>query len=295
MSLTKSELTEIKQKLQKADEEQVREIAGELGYHEAADKIYERIREKRSVRCPDCDEREKLIKYGTDRHGNTRLKCKSCKRTFLKDHGLPHHKSHCSENEFKEFLTSMLRDATLQELAEAYDINIETAFNWRHNFLDYIQELQEDVWLAGRVWADETQLSKNEPGPSGEDSQNKRESIAILTAKDYKGRTVVQPTSDGGMGKARDIEPTFKKYLVEENTTLATDGAGNFEKYCNDNSVDHEVFGSKSDDMDMVNWLHSKFKNWYAQFRGVGSKYMPKYCAWFSFLENDEELKVLLA
>lgn len=88
------------------------------------------------------------------------------------------------------------------------------------------------------------------------------------------------------MSKTRAIEQTFDRYIFEENSTLVTDEAPNFIEYGEKSKVDHETYGPSSDDMNMINWLHSHFKTWYKQFRGVGSKYLRNYCAWFAFTKN---------
>lgn len=181
----------------------------------------------------------------------------------------------------------MVSGATLQELADSHDFALKTAFKWRHKLLRSIRRLQEDIWLAGRVWADEAFVHKNSPGKEGGELGH----ITLLTAQDYQERTFITPVSPGRGAKTSAIDSTFKKYLVEESSTLVTDQAHNFGEYCKNNDIEHETYNSKSDDMNIINWLHSHFKSWYKKFRGVGAKYLPNYCAWFSFLKNNPNLK----
>lgn len=290
MSLSKDELQTVLSKVEEANEEQAKQIEAQLGSYEAADRIFEHIENSFVIRCPNCSEGDEIIKYGTDRDGQQRLKCKTCSTTFLKKRHKPHYHSHFSVETWRAFVTSMIGGATLEELSEAYDIALQTAFRWRHRILRYIRELQQEKWLAGRVWADETNLRKNLPG---RDQDGASGQLAILTAKDYKNRTFVVPTNEGHMARTKDIEQTFDNYLVPESSTLVTDGARNLESFCRKNDVEQEVYESKSDEMNMINWLHSKFKNWYRQFRGVSVNYAANYCAWFSYLENNPELRSL--
>lgn len=290
MSLDKQELQALLQKVREADVEQARTIQAELGAYEAADRIFEQIERNTEQHCPTCHEQDRVIKYGKDRDGQQRLKCKGCDTTFVEHHHKPQFNSEFSDETWRAFLTSMIGGATLNELAEKYNLNIKTAFRWRHRLLRHIRELQKQEWLAGRVWADETNLRKNLPG-RGRDGATGQ--LAILTAKDYKDRTFIVPTNDGHMARAKDIEQTFENYLLPQSSTLVTDGARNLSSFCDRNDVEQDVCDSKSEDMRMINWLHSKFKNWYRQFRGVSVKYAANYCAWFSFLENNPNLRPL--
>lgn len=293
MGLTERETKEVLWKLNRADEHQVRRIKERLGSYEAADRVFEQLEELNENKCPDCKEVEKINKYGTTSEGRQRYRCKKCGRTFVENHSMPFFHSHESVQKWKAFLTSMLSGATLEDLAEAHDMDVKTAFAWRHKLLRAIRKLQRQTWLAGRVWADEAFLDMNEPGRGREGIEGRK--ITILTAQDYKSRTFAVPVSPGQGAGTAEIEQTFNQYLVEESSTLVTDHARNFGEYCRENDVEHETNDSKSDDMNLINWLHGHFKDWYRQFRGVGADYLKNYCAWFSFIKNNPELKPLAA
>lgn len=291
MSLTKREEQEVIWKLKRADEEQAYRFKDTLGSYRIAEKVFERFEQQTSLSCPDCGEKDAVNKYGTDKNDKQRYRCKDCGRTFVENHSMPFFHSHCSVERWKAFLTSMLGGATLRSLAETYDVCIQTAHRWRHRLLRIVRQIVRENWLAGRVWADEAFVDMNEPGRGQAGIDGKK--IAILTAQDYKGRTFAVPTSPGMGSRASEVSSTFESYIVPDSTTLVTDDAGNFERFCEEEGVEHEVYGSKSDDMNMINWLHSHFKNWYRQFRGVGADYLKNYCAWFAFLKNNPELKPL--
>lgn len=282
MGLSKEEEQRILSKLKGADEEQARRFKEQLGSYEAADQIFDQLRTAQDQGCPTCRTDENVIKHGQTRKGTQQYRCKECGQTFTDVNRMPFYHSQNSIQKWKSFLTAMISGATLQELADSHDLAIKTAFEWRHKLLRAIRKLQDDTWLAGRIWADEAFLDMNEPGRGQDGIEGKK--VTILTAQDYQERTFAVPVSPGRGAGTDEIEQTFKKYLVEESSTLVTDNAHNFDEYCRENNVEHETNESDSDDMNMINWLHSHFKTWYKQFRGVGADYLRNYCAWFSFI-----------
>lgn len=289
MSLTKREEQEVLWKLKRADEEQEYRLKEALGLYRVAEEIFERFEKHEALKCLKCNEQDNITKYGKDADGQQRYRCKECGRTFVERSTKPFFKSDYSDERWKAFLTSMLGGATLESLSEKYDVCIQTAHRWRIKLLDVVQELVRETWLAGRVWADEAFLNMNEPGRGKDGIEGLK--TTILTGQDYKNRTFAVPVGPGRGASTSDISQTLEKYLVEESSTLVTDNAKNFSKYCEDNGVEHDTNDSKSDDMNMINWLHSHFKTWYKQFRGVGADYLPKYCAWFAFLKNNPGLR----
>lgn len=290
MSLSKDEEEELLSKLEKADAEQVRRVKEKVGSYEAADRIFEQLKNLRDDdECPDCGKNGDVIKHGCTEQNKQRYRCKGCGQTFIEKQQMPFHHSEHSIQKWKSFLTAMISGSTLEDLAEAHDLNLKTAFNWRHDILDAIYKLQQDTWLAGRVWADEAFFNMNEPGRGREGIVSKK--MAVLTGQDYQERTFAVPVSPGQGSSTEAIESTLEKYLVEGSSTLVTDNARNFAEYCREHDVEHEAHDSKSDNMNMINWLHSHSKNWYKQFRGVGADYLKNYCAWFAFLKNNPSIK----
>lgn len=287
MSLTKREEQDVLWKLKRADTNQVRRFKDQLGSYRAADTVFEKLKEQSPEACPDCGVIDNIIKYGQTTNNRQRFKCSDCGRTFIKNYDLPFYHSHYSEETWKSFFSAMIRGATLTELAEMYDINIETAFNWRHKLLWVIRQLEEQTVLAGRIWADETNVRQNKPGIPGGDSGQ----ISLLAARDYEMRTVIKPVSDSPNATGYSLNQTLRGHVYTEDSTLVTDRTDSYNKFCRENSVGHESFESKNERLAMIDWLHSHFKNWFRQFRGVGTRYLSNYCAWYTFLRSNERIR----
>lgn len=192
MALTKREERQIFYKLKKADDRQTLRFKSAFGPFRAADRIFEQFEENLRLKCPKCYG-EDYIKHGQTDQDVQRYRCKDCQKTFTANRHLPFYRSNFSRDHWKAFCTSMLGGATLPELAEAYDINLKTAFRQCHKLLDALRELEKETWLAGRVWADEAYMHANRPGRGGGEQGH----VTLLTGKDYKGKTFLKPVSPG--------------------------------------------------------------------------------------------------
>jgi len=286
MGLPEREERRIAFKLKQADTGQKLRFKNILGAYEKANKLFELMDERQTLTCRCGSERH--IKHGTTEQDVQRYRCKDCGTTFTSTHNKPFYRSNYSVERWKAFVTSMLQGATLVELTHEHDISLRTAFRWRHRILRQVRRLQQDVYLAGRVWADEAYTPANAPGTDGGEVGK----VTLLTAQDYEGRTFIKPASPGrGSSRTRDLEPIFSQHLVEQSTTLVTDNAHNLNDYARQTDVGHETHDSKSDKMNVINWLHSHFKEWLGRFRGVGADYLRNYCAWFALLKNEPQLK----
>ena len=56
----------------------------------------------------------------------------------------------------EKYVHCMIEKYPLRKCAEICDINLATAFAWRHKILDALQKMMEQVELDGVVQADET-------------------------------------------------------------------------------------------------------------------------------------------
>ena len=78
------------------------------------------------------------------------------------------------------------------------------------------------------------------------------------------------------------------------NNVLVTDAWRAYKTYANEKGIEH--YRIKSDDgkyvikglyhIQNVNGLHSRLKHWIHRFKGVASKYLDNYLAWFLFVDG---------
>lgn len=283
MGLTKREVQEVTWKLNRADPEQRFTFLDAMDVNPSADRVFEQLK-KQELACPDCAVVDEYRKHGTTEAGTQRYRCSACGRTFVEDWQQPTYRSNHSEARWKAFFERMIDGVPLVDLAQEFGLSYRCAFDWRHKLLSALSKVQ-DVELAGRVWADETFLNDNEPGRGAGHGQGK---IAILTAQDHYGRLLIQPTSPGQGGSTRDIGQSLEGTLDYDYSTLVTDDAGNFGRFAREHGVEHESYSAQDHggQLDLINYLHSHFKQWIKNFRGVGTKYLSNYCAWYKFVKK---------
>ena len=78
------------------------------------------------------------------------------------------------------------------------------------------------------------------------------------------------------------------------NNVLVTDAWRAYKTYANEKGIEH--YRIKSNDgkhvikglyhIQNVNGLHSRLKHWIHRFKGVASKYLDNYLAWFLFVDS---------
>ena len=114
----------------------------------------------RKILCPHCNSEEI---YGHGKYkGRKRYKCKNCNKTFNDYTGTAI--SGIKEVEkFETYLSMTLKSPTIREVAKELNINIKTAFDWRHKLLSAMSEINGSKF-TGIVECDDKQLDINEKG-----------------------------------------------------------------------------------------------------------------------------------
>lgn len=54
------------------------------------------------------------------------------------------------------------------------NINVKTAFLWRHKIIETVEDFEEGMILSGTIWIDEYQMSSNSKGRKFEFSRPRR-------------------------------------------------------------------------------------------------------------------------
>lgn len=118
------------------------------------DQVSEIVREgkERNPVCPHCGN-DQIIHWGKS-HGLSRYRCAECRRTFNLLTGTPlarlRHK-----DRWLEFAKSLEEGESVCKAAQRCGVHRNTAFRWRHRFLNLPASLQAEA-LKGIAEADET-------------------------------------------------------------------------------------------------------------------------------------------
>lgn len=247
--------------------------------------------------CPACGAGGAYL-WGR-RQGLQRFRCRACQHTFnalsgtplaglrKKERWLPY--AHCLE-----------RGRTLRESAQACDVDLKTAFRWRHRFMERISDDQAED-LGGLVEADETFFRESQKGkrhlprpsrkrgaPASQRGRSK-EWIHAVTFRDRSGATHELVLR---VFKASELVSELA-FQLRRDAVLCTDGSPVYTKLAKALSLDHHAVKASAGErtrgafhIQNVNAYHSRLKAWIARFHGVGTHYLPHYLGWHRLLDG---------
>jgi transposase-like protein len=254
--------------------------------------------------CPYCKSRN--IKGHGKYKGRQRYKCKDCNKTFNDITASPMAGTHYPEK-WAKHIQLMTEGKTLQEVSDALNIHISTAFKWRHKVLNALKSLAADH-LTGIVESDEkffleSKKGKNQVVNAGTRNSRERggtstkrglskDQVCIVVAMDREGH-IVNKTAGRGKISATAIDDVIGKQ-IDNNSILCTDSSTNYKSFALNNHLEHKTLnGSKKQHVvgkiyhiQHVNSYHSRLENWINhKFKGVATKYMDNYLSWIRFME----------
>lgn len=260
-------------------------------------------------RCPRCG--GKAIRWG-QKGGMPRFKCrneaadpetgeKACGRTFNALTGTPLARLHHADKHIAN-AKCMVDGLTVRKTAAIVGIHRDTAFRWRHRFLELLSQDQPKS-LTGIVEADETFFLESFKGkralPHGRKPKKRgtpakkrgtsREQIPVLVARE---RNTAQTLSIViASTKADDIGPALVPRLASD-AELVSDGARAYKTIARDNALalrvvprnkQHKTFGALH--INNVNAYDKRLKDWMGRFNGVATSYLPNYLGWHRWLD----------
>jgi len=263
--------------------------------------IKKKMETERGILCPHCNS-SNIIGHGNYRE-RKRYKCNECDKTFNDMTGTPMSWTHYPEK-WKEYFKYMTEGRSLRYIAKELEIDLKTAFYWRHKILNAFQKIGCEK-LEGIVEADETFFLSSEKGNKNLQNRKPRkrggkaqkrglssEQIPVITSCDRNSHYIVG-VAGGGRIHAPEVEKTLGKY-VDESNTLCSDGERSYKIFTENHNMNHEIVKSKRGQrikniiyhIQNINNYHSRLKEWMRGFHGVATKYLSHYMHWFRILEK---------
>lgn len=244
------------------------------------------------VSCPHCYQPARRWGKHT---GLQRYKCKSCEKTF---NALT--KTSFSRlryrDKWKKASEAILEGCTIKESSEKLGICVDTAFRWRHRFLDGVSN-QGHPELGGIVEIDETLFRTSEKGQRNLQRKAKKrgekastagrgeEQVMVCVARDRNKRTAHLVSAEMNKEKVEEIlDP-----IIQDDSILCSDGLKSFKSYSLKKHIQHVVLNASQQErvkegvfhIQNVNAYHSRLKAWMIRFNGVATKYLGNYVEWF--------------
>ena len=174
--------------------------------------------------------------------------------------------------------------------ARKLDVNVATVFTMRHKLLNMMEMAQESVILDETfVKASHKSLSLEElAGIEMIAGRTKRglskQRVCIACGVNNRGEAFARSFGCGILGRndAMNLSP-----YIENSSSITTDGNGAYERLIRGKNCIHQTCSDctahkASINLNRINSFHSKIKGYYRTYRGVASKYINRYAAFFS-------------
>ena len=241
--------------------------------------------------CPHCQSSE-VVKWGSA-NALKRYQCKACVVTFNALTGTPLAQLHKRELWIGN-AQAMVEGISLRKVAARLDIGLETAFRWRHRFLQAPKAVKP-MLLEGTVETDETYFLHSQKGSRKLErparkrggSAKKRglsdEQVPVLIARDRNKATTDQILPDRS---ERSITAVLEP-VVDKAAVLVSDGAHSYRALADHFGIAHIALNLSAGQrtwgiyhIQNVNNYGSRLKGWMRRFNGVATKYLDSYLGW---------------
>ena len=256
-------------------------------------------------RCPRCG-CERFVRKGRDAGGAQRYLCRGCGRTFtartmglLAGSKLPAAK-------WQAFAACMAAAMTLRETAARVGVCLATAWFMRQRVCEALSrdlerfrtgpgtEAQVDGTLVAESFSGRHGPAFEMPRPPrrrGHQSPTRgvsRERLSVVCGVNDRGQAFLEVAGRGRCTGAQVAGALAGR--VEPGTLVATDRHAAYGRVLPAMGAAHEAFGAGTPEasrrLAMVNPLHSRLKAFLARFRGVSSRRLANYLAWFAWREQ---------
>lgn len=230
--------------------------------------------------CPICGSSE-YIKYGSYKEIQ-RYKCKECRKTFSKSTNSLW--SYLKHNPIKwiKFIELMMEKRSLRFCASKLNINLATAFYWRHKILHSLTINSLPNKLRGNIHIGKTLITENFKGCRNIETPLRR-NIWVVGAKGFDDLMLVKPISIGNWNLKSFNEKIYSK--IERNSYIIP----YLDRYITSVAKSHnKVVIKETVDENRIRFLRINLKNWLKSFCGIATKYLEEYLSFFILFNLDE-------
>ena len=267
--------------------------------------------------CPHCGSNQ-IYKYGKNNGKSQKFYCKHCKHYFTIQTNTVFANTKKPLRMWCKYIDLMGKKLSLREIAKEMQINLKTAFLWRHKILSALTSIKQET-LSGIVEADETYFRESQKGnrnltrkahKSGKSKLNKMQIMSVYgySEEEYKQQkhkrglskdlvcviTATNRTNNiygktVGYGK---VQPEWivnnLQDKIQPDSTLVTDGE---QSYILLKNVKHKRFmtglsKSKTYNLGRIDNIHTSMKGLINHnFKGVATKYLDNYVNYVNYVK----------
>jgi transposase-like protein len=232
--------------------------------------ISEKLSELRrsDLHCPSCLS-SNFIKHGKT-SGAQRYKCKQCRCSFRESTGTAYHKLH-RKDKIEKYMSCLLKGYTLAKAAEYCQICLHTAFRWRHRFLSSMQKSTSyDTRAFDTISVIDLPYSQK---GSRSPEKGTFKPVKNIVATGTEGFTV---SITGSRPQLQAMRLHCSVYLPSKLVPRSLSRNLSVPK--------RDIPKLKTE----ATSARAEISAWLFKFRGVATKYLANYWAWFARLQHIE-------
>ena len=232
------------------------------------------IYENRSINnCPHCQNKN-YIKFGKY-DGIQRYRCRECKKTFSKTTKSLYSYSKKQPEKWIQFIELFIQKKSLRTCSKILNINIKTAFLWRHKIMQFMKPYVMAESLEGKVFITKSIIKENFKGCRNIKIKD-RKNICIVCAKDRRDSMVVLPICKQNFDKKNFDEIIYSRikstsYIVPDND--------NYMMFIAKKHNKEVIINAKLECC--IKYFRLALKRWLGGFRGVATKYLESYLSYY--------------
>ena len=277
--------------------ESVRDVIRAAAFDDAAGSTYE------VERCPRCGSAA-VVKKGKSRNGEQRYLCRGCGRTFGMGSGRILGTSRLPRETWMAYAECFVLKLPLRECARRCRVRLKTAYTMRHRLIECLSAYTPS-FRVGRGCGcelDETYFPESFKGnhtkgsftmPRHSRHRGKqvhrrglsREQICVMTGVNDSNETFLQVSGRGILSRKRAMDVLRDR--IASASVVATDKASAYVDVLAELEVDaHTAYDSKDPSegtINRINTVHSLLDTFMKPFKGVSTKHLGTYLAWFKW------------
>lgn len=251
--------------------------------------------------CPRCGS-VAIVKKGKSRNGEQRYLCHDCGRTFGMGSERVLGTSKLPKETWMAYAECFVLMLPLRECATRCHVCLKTAYTMRHRLIECISAYSptftvergcgcelDETYFPESFKGNHTKGSFVMPRPSrhrGKQVRKRglsREQICVMTGVNDSNETFFEVSGRGALSRKRAMG--VLKNRIKAGAVVATDKATAYVDVLAELDVaTHAAYDSKDRSegtINRINTVHSLLAAFMDPFRGVSTKHLPAYLAWF--------------
>lgn len=251
--------------------------------------------------CPRCGCVE-IVRKGKAKDGSQRYLCHGCGRTFGVRTGRVVGMSKLPADKWMAYVQCFIDRLSLRACAERVGVSLPTSLFMRRRLLEVVSTFNksfsvsegcgcelDETYFPESFKGNHTKGSFKMPRKSRHHGKQvharglSKEQICVMSGVNDSGESFLDMAGRGSLSSGRAL--ACLRGRIRDGAVVATDRSGAYPSALRELSVAaHAAYGSKDRSegtINRVNALHSALDGFMARYRGVSTKHLDEYLAWF--------------